>query len=81
MDSDPSITALYGFSGGGYNVRWILQALTADEKKRIHLVVVLGAPKNDPSLYRGMWELVYRLDPPAGHMAGPKALVDSVSAH
>ena len=73
----PSVAALYGFSGGGYNVRWVLQSLTPVERKRIHLVVVLGAPLNNPSLYRGMWELVYRLDPPQGHMAGPRALLDS----
>jgi len=75
--ADPSVTALYGFSGGGYNVRWVLQSLKPAERTRIRLVVVLGAPKNDPSLYRGMWELVYRLDPPKGHMAGPRALLDS----
>lgn len=74
---DTSVAALYGFSGGGYNVRWVIQSLTPDERKRIRLVVVLGAPKNDPSLYRGAWELVYRLDPPKGHMAGPRALLDS----
>jgi len=79
--ADPLVTALYGFSGGGYNVRWVLQSLTPEERKRIHLVVVLGAPKNDPSLYRGAWELVYRLDPPKGHMAGPRALLDSARAH
>jgi hypothetical protein len=74
---DPSVAALYGFSGGGYNVRWVIHSLTPEERKRLRLVVVLGAPKNDPSLYRGMWELVYRLDPPKGHMAGPRALLDS----
>jgi hypothetical protein len=36
--------ALYGFSGGGYNVRWILTALKKDERKRFELIVVLGAP-------------------------------------
>ncbi len=79
--SDDEIAALYGFSGGGYNVRHILEALTDDERKRIRLVVVLGAPKNAPNLYRkGTWELVYRLDPPAGHMAGPAALLAELPA-
>ena len=34
------------------------------------------APKNPPALYsNGSWELIYRRDPPAGHMAGPKVLL------
>jgi lysozyme family protein len=70
-----NITALYGFSGGGYNVRHVLMALTDAELDRIKLVVVLGAPLNPPSAYRGPWELVYRADPPGGHMDGPRALL------
>ncbi len=78
---DDDVDALYGFSGGGYNVRHIIEALNDEERKRIRLVVVLGAPKNPPSLYRkGNWELVYRLDPPAGHMAGPAALLAELPA-
>jgi len=70
------IAALYGFSGGGYNIRHVLAALSADERRRIKLIVVLGAPKNPPALYsNGSWELIYRRDPPAGHMAGPKVLL------
>jgi hypothetical protein len=37
-------TALYGFSGGGYNVLHILSALKEDERKRFEWIVVLGAP-------------------------------------
>jgi hypothetical protein len=70
-----NVAALYGFSGGGYNIRHVLAALTVEERARIKLVVVLGAPNNPPSLYRGPWDLVYRTDPPAGHMAGPAALL------
>lgn len=69
------VAALYGFSGGGYNLRHVLDYLTDEEKKRIHLVVCLGAPNNPPGLYQGPWQLVYRDDPPAGHMAGPDALL------
>jgi hypothetical protein len=72
---DPSVTALYGFSGGGYNVLHIINALAPAERTRLRLVVVLGAPKNSPNLYKGPWELVYRLDPPGGHMDGPRALL------
>lgn len=74
-DTEGDITALYGFSGGGYNVRHIINALDHVGKSRIKLVVVLGAPKNDPHLYNGPWELVYRGDPPTGHMDGPRALL------
>ena len=78
--SDKAVAALYGFSGGGYNVRHVLDDLTPAEKKRIRLVVVLGAPKNPEALYKGPWKLVYRKDPPGGHMAGPRALLESAQA-
>jgi hypothetical protein len=70
---DQSISALYGFSGGGYNAAYILDGLTYAERDRIKLVIVLGAPKNSPDLYKGPWELVYRSDP--SHMSGPRALL------
>jgi len=70
---DQSISALYGFSGGGYNAAYILDDLTVAERDRIKLVIVLGAPKNSPDLYKGPWELVYRSDP--SHMSGPRALL------
>ena len=72
---DQSVQAFYGFSGGGYNLRHIVRALTANEKTRIRKLVVLGAPKNPASLYAGPWDLVYRLDPPSGHMDGPRVLL------
>lgn len=72
---DPTVTALYGFSGGGYNVLHIIKAMAPAERTRLRLVVVLGAPKNSPMLYKGPWELVYRRDPPGGHMDGPRALL------
>jgi hypothetical protein len=36
--------ALYGFSGGGYTLRRILDKLKQDQLERLKLVVVLGAP-------------------------------------
>jgi len=72
---DRTITALYGFSAGGYNVRHIIDDMTKDERDRFAMAVVLGAPGNSPSLYKGPWELVYRLDPATGHMDGPRALL------
>jgi hypothetical protein len=72
---DETVTALYGFSGGGYNILRIINALKKAERARLRLVVVLGAPKNPSDLYKGPWELVYRTDPPGGHMAGPRVLL------
>ena len=72
---DGAVAALYGFSGGGYNVLHIINALTHAERVRLQLVVVLGAPRVSSAQYRGHWELVYRLDPPGGHMDGPRALL------
>jgi hypothetical protein len=77
---DRTITALYGFSAGGYNVRHVIDDLKKDEKDRLALVVVLGAPDNSPNLYKGPWELVYRRDPPGGHMDGPRALLAEFDA-
>jgi hypothetical protein len=60
---DKPDTAFYGFSGGGYNIYWILQILAKNEKipgvpgdypealRRIDLVVVFGAPKTGSSSY------------------------------
>jgi hypothetical protein len=75
---DPAVAALYGFSGGGYNVLHIINAIAPAERTRLQLVVVLGSPKNKPDKYKGPWELVYRIDPPGGHMDGPRALLASL---
>lgn len=73
---DETVAAFYGFSGGGYNILHIIWALPHAHLSRIKLLVVLGsAPKNSPNNYRGPWELIYRGDPPGGHMDGPRALL------
>jgi hypothetical protein len=81
---DGTIDALYGFSGGGYNIYWMLTQMTAAEKKRLKLLIVIGAPKRPASSYRasafhGHWELVYRTDPKTGHMDGPRALLEEAT--
>ncbi len=43
-EKDSPFDAIYGFSGGGYDVLHILRQLKAEELKRLKLVVVLGAP-------------------------------------
>ncbi len=75
---DKSVVALYGFSGGGYNILHILHGLSPSERIRLDLLVVLGAtPRNSITNYQylGFYELIYRGDPPGGHMAGPQALL------
>ncbi len=80
LGADDAMSALYGFSGGGYNVWWILRALGPKVLSRLKLVVVLGAPDRPASEYEARnfgqdWELVYRKDPPKGHMFGPEQLL------
>ena len=84
IQNDSSITALYGFSGGGYNVYHILQRLTPELRGRLELVVVIGVETSKLSAdalnskrYNADWELVYRNDPPPPmtHIDGPRALL------
>jgi hypothetical protein len=70
-----SVAALYGFSAGGYNIAHILDKMTKEQKARLRLVVVLGAPSMSRSDVSGSWELQYRVDPPRGHMAGPEVFL------
>ena len=84
IQNDSSITALYGFSGGGYNVYHILNRLTQELRDRLELVVVIGVEASklsahalNPKRYNAHWELVYRNDPPPPltHIDGPRALL------
>jgi hypothetical protein len=75
LDADQSVTAFYGFSGGGYNLWWILLSLAKNHPETLHridLVVVLGAPKKlkpeyEPSKYN---ELVKKSGYPANWEPG-----------
>lgn len=82
IQRDPSITALYGFSGGGYNLRHVWAKLTAQDQARIKKVVNIGAQDRGvavpASAFEGCPDVVIRGNPPAGHMAGPKALLDEL---
>jgi hypothetical protein len=80
IETDPTIDSLYGFSGGGYSLRDLLRQLTTAQRDRIKLVVVLGVESRyaAPTAFRGPWELVWRDDPPEGHMAGPRVLLASL---
>ena len=51
---DQSVAAFYGFSGGGYNLKHILDFLATHNPEALHrieTVVVLGAPKQPKSAY------------------------------
>jgi hypothetical protein len=75
---DETITAIYGFSGGGYNARLIWQELGAAERDRIRKVVVIGSPGVEQGDFLGSSDVIIKPDPPEGHMAGPKALLKSI---
>lgn len=93
FDEDDLVTAFYGFSGGGYNVKHILDFLAAHNRAalgRITLIVVLGAPKQPKTNYHpnhfgsrkgtvANWELVYRDDPPRSAL--PKGLPKGTGTH
>ena len=75
---DDKVTAIYGFSGGGYNARRIWSQLNAEERQRIRKVVVIGSPGVSKSDFPGSADVLIKQDPPAGHMAGPRALLDTL---
>ena len=75
---DESVTALYGFSGGGYNARRVWNQLNAAERRRIGKIVVIGSPGVAADDFPGSADVIIKADPPAGHMAGPKTLLESV---
>jgi hypothetical protein len=78
--ADRSIAAIYGFSGGGYNVRLIWKQLEPRIQERIRKVVVIGSPSVTKDDFPGSAEVLIMGDPPDGHMAGPKRLLESLDA-
>jgi hypothetical protein len=75
---DETITAIYGFSGGGYNARLIWKELNTDERGRIGTIIVIGSPGVAMADFPGNADVVIKADPPEGHMAGPKVLLESL---
>jgi hypothetical protein len=75
---DEAVTGIYGFSGGGYNARVIWRQMSAAERERIRKVVVIGSPELTKADFPGSSEVLIQSDPPEGHLAGPKALLDSL---
>ena len=76
--NDEEVTALYGFSGGGYAAQRVWSQLDDDERARIGKVVVLGSPGVRPGNFPGSTDVVVKKDPPAGHLAGPKVLLEEL---
>ncbi len=76
---DESVKAIYGFSGGGYNAQAIWAQLKPEQRQRIRKIVVVGSPGVTPAAFPGSKDVVVQPDPPEGHMAGPKVLLETVS--
>ena len=75
---DEAVTAIYGFSGGGYNARLIWKELTAAERERVRKVIVIGSPEVVKADFPENSDVLIRADPPEGHLAGPKVLLESL---
>jgi hypothetical protein len=78
--ADRAIVAIYGFSGGGYNVRLIWKQLEPPHQGRIRKIVVIGSPGVAKSDFPGTAEVLIKADPPEGHLAGPRKLLESLDA-
>jgi hypothetical protein len=78
--ADRAIAAIYGFSGGGYNARLIWKHLEPPHQERIRKIVVIGSPGVAKSDFPGSAEVLIKADPPEGHMAGPRRLLESLDA-
>jgi len=76
--SDGTVTAIYGFSGGGYSARLIWKELSAAERARIRKVIVIGSPQITEADFPGSSDVLILADPLEGHLAGPKVLLESV---
>jgi hypothetical protein len=78
--ADRAIAAIYGFSGGGYNARLIWKQLEPPHQERIRKIVVIGSPGVAKGDFPGSAEVLIKADPPEGHMAGPRRLLESLDA-
>jgi hypothetical protein len=76
---DEKVRAIYGFSGGGYNARRIYARLNRAERRRLRKIIVVGSPGVTKADFPESADVLIKADPPAGHMAGPRALLDSLS--
>ncbi len=65
------VTALYGFSGGGYNTVHIFDRLSQPHALGIDLVVVLGSPGVQRSSFPSWVKTIIYNDPAVAHMDQP----------
>lgn len=75
--SDTRVRALYGFSGGAYALVNVWNQLKPEERSRINRLVIVGAAGITKATFPGAREVVIQPDPPEGHMAAPRALLNS----
>lgn len=75
------ITALYGFSGGGYNAAHIFDRLTPAHRAEIACVVILGAPGITKDRFPGVPDVTIYNNPEVAHMEQPDALLGEIDAH
>ena len=76
---DDKVTAIYGFSGGGYNTRRVWsQVERRSSASASARVVVIGSPGVSKSDFPASADVIIKQDPPAGHMAGPRALLEAL---
>lgn len=72
INADPKITAIYGFSGGGYNTRRIFKSLRADKKKQIKRIEILGSPNVTKGDFPNVEKVNIIPNSPRGHMDTPR---------
>src|ERR1700729_2546848 len=67
---DRAIAAIYGFSGGGYNVRFIWKQLEPPHQGRIRKIVVIGSPGVAKGDFPGSAEVLIMDGRPPGRAYG-----------
>lgn len=80
ITKDPTITAIYGFSGGGYNTRKIYALLPPEKRKQIKRVDVLGSPGVTKQSFVGVPIVNIIPDSPKGHMDTPRWWLEKQNA-
>jgi hypothetical protein len=66
------------FRAATYSARLIWKELSAAERARIRKVIVIGSPQITEADFLGSSDVLILPDPPEGHLAGPKVLLESV---
>lgn len=75
IQSGPEVTALYGFSGGGYNAAHIYDRLNAVHRRAIKKIVILGSPGVTKDRFPGVEDVTIYNNPDVPHMEQPDAFL------